>query len=179
LIQIESRLWASGTGDGNIIFWNILDMDYPLFILEGHKFSAWCLLKLQKSTYIVSGSGDSTSRIWDYSSKKCKKVLINGTSTNVINLVSINKKIIAALSTDGCIRFWNLSEFKMVKKIVIFDSQMIVCCSYIINERLQLIGGSSKDIKLLDYKFKNKQSKYFLNTFINKSSVSSLTIITG
>ena len=153
-------------------------MDYPLFILEGHKFAAWCLLKLEKKqNYVVSGSGDSTIRLWDYSTKKCKKVFING-STNVVNLVNINKKLIAALSTDGCIRFWNISDYKMVKKIGIFDSQMIVCCSDILNERLQLIGGSDKEIKLFDYKFKNTKSKYFLNAYFNRSSVKSLTILT-
>jgi WD40 repeat protein len=176
LIQLESKLWASGTGDGNIIFWNILDMDYPLFILEGHKYAVWCVLKMQKSNYVLSGSGDSTLRLWDYSRKKCKKVIING-DTNVLNLVNINRKMIACLSTDGCIRFWNVCLNLKIKKIVIFDSEMIVCCSDIINNRLQLIGGSNKEIKLFDYKFKNKNKNYFLNAFCNKSSVKSLTIL--
>ena len=176
MIQIESKLWASGTGDGNIIFWNILDVDFPLFVLEGHKFSTWCLLKLpsKSSKYVVSGSSDSTIRIWDYSEKKCKKIYVNG-STSVINLFSINKKLVAAFSTDGCIRFWNIKESKMVKKIVAFESQMIVCCSNVVNESLQLIGGSNNEIRLYDYKY--AKTKFYLNSFFNKSAVKSLVIV--
>jgi WD40 repeat protein len=178
IIEIEKdKLWASGTGDGNIFFWNFNDKEEPLLCtIEGHKYCVWCIVKLLIPNYIASGSGDSTIRLWDYKTKKCRKVLMNGSgSNNVINLTNINAKLLAALSTDGCIRFWNLSDLKILKKLVVFENDMILSCSSLINDKLQLIAGSSKEIKLYDYRF--KKTEFFISRFVYKSIVNAIIII--
>jgi WD40 repeat protein len=175
VIEVEkNNLWASGTGDGNIFFWNFNNKDEPLlFTLEGHNYTVWCLVKLLIPNIIASGSGDSTIRLWDYKTKKCRKILNNGSnSNNVINLTNISEKLLAALSTDGCIRFWSLSDLKILRKLVIFENDMILSCSLLINDKLQLIAGSSKEIKLYDYRF--KKTEFFICKFINISIVNAI-----
>jgi len=175
LIKIEDEdLWVSGTGDGNLIFWDVLTKNAPLYILEGHKFSTWTVIQLLSKKYIASGSGDGTIRIWDYKAKKCKETLQNG-NTNIIGLVNCNKKVICSFSTDGIIRFWNLEKRDVLKKVQAFENSMIICHSKLINDRLILVGGSNHEVKLFD--FKSKKQNYFILKYKNTNTIRSIEII--
>lgn len=177
LTQLEQNLWASGTGDGNIILWDLLNhIEGPLGVLEGHKISVWSITKIQsdKGKYFASGSGDSSVRIWDYSSKKCKKIMIDGT-TNIVSLAVMNKKILASFCSDSYIRFWNFFQGELIKKIQAYKDDMLVCSSALFQDKYIYTGSSNGKIILWD--FKDSKSNFIAKSYELKTPNRSLLML--
>ena len=76
-------------------------------VLKGHLYGVTCVAVTSDYKYIISGSLDSTIRIWNFLEKKQKSVLkghLDGIKT--LAVTSDNKYIISC-SFDRTIRIWS------------------------------------------------------------------------
>ncbi|KAI1121754.1 hypothetical protein F5Y10DRAFT_93453 [Nemania abortiva] len=77
--------------------------------LEGHKGVIWSVAFSPNGRHLVSGSGDSTSRIWDVVTGGCLSVL-EGHRDGVYSVTfSPNGQCVASSSLDGDIRIWDVT----------------------------------------------------------------------
>ncbi len=67
--------FASGSFDQSIKVWNINENETCVFTLKGHSKKVSCLERHKEKNVLSSGSYDFTVRLWDFSQKKCIKIL--------------------------------------------------------------------------------------------------------
>eukprot|EP00698_Gefionella_okellyi_P004885 TRINITY_DN14516_c0_g1_i1.p1 TRINITY_DN14516_c0_g1~~TRINITY_DN14516_c0_g1_i1.p1 ORF type:complete len:906 (+),score=185.07 TRINITY_DN14516_c0_g1_i1:79-2796(+) len=79
--------------------------------LTGHTDDVLCIT-VNKSK-IISGSEDSTIRIWDCDTGKCISVL-EGHSDAICSLLMLNDATLISGSADGTIREWNVNTFEHI-----------------------------------------------------------------
>jgi WD40 repeat protein len=102
----DGRRVVSGSRDGIVRVWNA-SMGVLERTLEGHTGRVTCLLALPDGR-VVSGSGDSTVRVWNGVSSDafCERVL-EGHTGGVTCLFSLADGRILSGSTDESVRWWN------------------------------------------------------------------------
>jgi WD40 repeat protein len=112
--------FASGSFDQSIKVWNVNENETCVFTLKGHSKRVSCLEWHKEKNILSSGSYDFTVRLWDFSQKKCLKIL-RGHTSYVTCLREIQKSIedilLASGSADGFIRIWNILNGDCIKQI--------------------------------------------------------------
>ena len=79
-------------------------------ILEGHVNDVTCAALVPDSRRLVSGSADSTLRIWDLESGECLRML-RGHRRGVICLaLSLDGRTLVSGGTDGTLRVWDINS---------------------------------------------------------------------
>lgn len=105
----------------------ILSNYFGIYI-EGHLDCISSLLIVPNSTSVVSGSRDSSIRIWDYSTYQEKSIL-NGHTREVTGLaLSNNTEYLISSSADQTLRVW-LYHKQQIKSILKGHTSKIECVS--------------------------------------------------
>ncbi|CAF1399682.1 unnamed protein product [Adineta steineri] len=107
--QFPDGLIATGSNDKKICVYSAKQGTY-LFSLEGHEQAVSCLSYIPQSDLLLSGSWDTTGRVWSLSTKQCTHT-IKGHSKAVWAILSMNDvknnfKIILTGGADNLIFAW-------------------------------------------------------------------------
>ncbi|KAI0345092.1 WD40 repeat-like protein [Trametopsis cervina] len=84
------------------------DNPYHRLHLQGHDHAVRALAARGRT--LVSGSYDSTVRIWDIITGTCKWVLVGHTQKVYSVVLDIHRNLACSGSMDGTVRVWNLSD---------------------------------------------------------------------
>ncbi len=82
----------------------------PEIVLEGHKYTVYCIDISEDNEHLVSGGWDNTVKVWDY--KNAKEVKSFDYHKDMIRDICFSKdnSMIASASRDNTIRITNLSN---------------------------------------------------------------------
>jgi len=87
---------------------------------DAHEDSVWSILFIPRQQLIISGSCDSTIKIWDTSSIPFKVVkTLEGHQLSVISLdINASGTVLVSSSLDNIINLWDLEKYSLIKSIV-------------------------------------------------------------
>lgn len=128
-------LLVSGGCDRDVRVWNLATgyaigatyvglanrISYPNFTLRGHTSTVRCL-KMSDATTAISGSRDTTLRIWDLKKGICKHVLIGHQAS--VRCLEIHGDIVVSGSYDTTAKIWSISEGKCLRTLTGHFSQI-------------------------------------------------------
>ncbi len=97
------------------------DNRQSLHTLRGHTSTVRCL-KMSNSTTAISGSRDTTLRIWDLPKGICKHVLVGHQAS--VRCLEIFGDTIVSGSYDTSARIWSISEGKCLRTLTGHFSQI-------------------------------------------------------
>ena len=97
----------------------MLNLDFQNKILRGHEALITSLSFSPNNKYFATGSLDKTIRIWDIENKNSQQVL-RFHNEQINDLTFINDFILASVSNDGLVCFWNIFN---KKRIASFEMQ--------------------------------------------------------
>jgi WD40 repeat protein len=107
--------------------------------IEEHKNSVTCLALLSKENdYVISGSADSTLKIWDMQTYKCIRTL-EGHTSSITCIAVFSEKLIVSGSFDRTIKIWNtrynkkelldtITEYNYIPSSITFISEKLILC---------------------------------------------------
>jgi len=113
----DVRVWNMSTGyDCPICSEKIEDADISssqsLHTLRGHSSTVRCL-KMSDANTAITGSRDTTLRIWDIQKGFCKHVLVGHQAS--VRCLEVHGDLIASGSYDTTARIWSISEGKCLR----------------------------------------------------------------
>lgn len=130
-------LLVSGGCDRDVRVWNLatgsvaqpsqgfrmtdVTHSYPQFTLRGHTSTVRCL-KMSDAHTAISGSRDTTLRIWDLKKGLCKHVLIGHQAS--VRCLEIHGDIVVSGSYDTTAKIWSISEGKCLRTLTGHFSQI-------------------------------------------------------
>ncbi|KAF2077822.1 hypothetical protein CYY_000867 [Polysphondylium violaceum] len=115
-------------------------------VLQGHKENISSIIF--NGSKIVSGSYDSTIKIWDYYTHECTDTLMNKTTVTTMQFDHSNKKIITG-SNQGFVNIWNL-ETQTLESSVKAHYGFIGCLKGNYNSSIFCTGSKDKEISVWD-----------------------------
>lgn len=118
--SVESRYWVRYTPSLRSCFVTN-DTRYPQFTLRGHTSTVRCL-KMSDANTAISGSRDTTLRIWDLKKGQCKHVLIGHQAS--VRCLEIHGDIVVSGSYDTTAKIWSISEGKCLRTLTGHFSQI-------------------------------------------------------
>ncbi len=104
LVQVSNRNIACGLGNGSIIILSHVDLSF-IRNINGHSSFINSMDNL-KNGYLVSGSEDNTTKIWDHSTGTLIRTLVGHTS-GVYTVKVLSNNYIASGSGDTTVRIWD------------------------------------------------------------------------
>lgn len=130
-------LLVSGGCDRDVRVWNLatgyvrrsaqharlanLRCRYPQFTLRGHTSTVRCL-KMSDANTAISGSRDTTLRIWDLKKGICKHILVGHQAS--VRCLEIHGDIVVSGSYDTTAKIWSISEGKCLRTLTGHFSQI-------------------------------------------------------
>jgi WD40 repeat protein len=93
----DSYLACGFKDDDEVRIWDVIS-GYWYNALRGHANSVVCLLWTDDGVSLISGSLDSTIRIWDIRLSRCKKIIQGVEIANVMQLSTDNKILFVGCS---------------------------------------------------------------------------------
>lgn len=99
----------------------ILKHRYPQFTLRGHTSTVRCL-KMSDANTAISGSRDTTLRIWDLKKGICKHILVGHQAS--VRCLEIHGDIVVSGSYDTTAKIWSISEGKCLRTLTGHFSQI-------------------------------------------------------
>lgn len=91
-----------------------LGHSYPQFTLRGHTSTVRCL-KMSDANTAISGSRDTTLRIWDLKKGLCKHVLIGHQAS--VRCLEVHGDLVVSGSYDTTVKIWSISEGKCLRTL--------------------------------------------------------------
>lgn len=86
----------------------------PIHMLRGHTSTVRCL-KMSNATTAISGSRDTTLRIWDIEKGQCKHVLMGHQAS--VRCLEIHGDLVVSGSYDTTARIWSISEGRCLRTL--------------------------------------------------------------
>jgi WD40 repeat protein len=118
---VESRNWVRFFTT-YISSWQLTQpFSSPQFTLRGHTSTVRCL-KMSDAHTAISGSRDTTLRIWDLKKGLCKHVLIGHQAS--VRCLEIHGDIVVSGSYDTTAKIWSISEGKCLRTLTGHFSQI-------------------------------------------------------
>ncbi len=110
-ISDDGEVVLAGCIDGNIVLWNLMSQDRPIYF-SGHKEFV-SRVKLSKDlNSFMSASYDKSIRLWKIDTKS--SLIINGHENRIHDAdLSDDCRQIVSCSHDQTIRIWNVSSFQI------------------------------------------------------------------
>lgn len=131
--------------NGTIGIWK--NFEYQALSIVAHACDIYCLIYIENSKWIISGSKDRTIKIWNTINGELISELL-GHSEAIISLGEVKKKSwIVSGSDKGIIKLWNLSTMFCLKTIEAHTGS-IRCLGYIENGEKLISGGTDKILKV-------------------------------
>ena len=145
LLKISNSEFASSS-DKNIKIWSLNSMKiWDPKILLGHSDRVFCLSVLdrdKKNFIIISGSFDSTIKLWNINDSSCIRTLMGHTDV-IWHVVSqkTSQIISASGDLDRSIRIWYInSRYESVKnQVLVQHRRSILCLVLLLNGFLGLL----------------------------------------
>lgn len=119
---------------------------YSVKDFVGHTDAVMCLQFDEHSRRLVTGSFDTTLRVWDTDSDTCIAVLKGHTA--VVRAVQFDTSTIISGSIDSTIRIWNAQTFECVRVLTGHNSQGITCLDF--QEKLLVSGSVDGSVQIWD-----------------------------
>ncbi len=91
-----------------------LEFSESLHTLRGHTSTVRCL-KMSDSSTAISGSRDTTLRVWDIKTGLCKNVLVGHQAS--VRCLEIKGDIVVSGSYDTTARVWSISEGRCLRTL--------------------------------------------------------------
>ncbi|XP_021732811.1 coatomer subunit beta'-2-like [Chenopodium quinoa] len=116
---IDHNNFVSVSLDGSIKIWN-LDNPNPITSVAAHNTGVNCVayyLTSDNKLYILTGSDDFTTKVWNYENMNCVEVLKGHTNNVSMALVHPNLPLIFTGSEDKTIHIWNAITYKLEKTL--------------------------------------------------------------
>jgi len=107
LLQVNSSMFASGSSDKSIRFWEIETRKH-LFTLEGHTQDISCM-KVLKDKRFASGSYDNTIIIWNIE-KRDAEMKFEGHTGHVLCIAQLFDGRIISGASDWSMIIWNMQN---------------------------------------------------------------------
>ena len=115
-LALTSRYLAASFKDKAVLVWDMPSIPAPVppdFALQevarlGHSAAANAVLIHGDNTYVVSGSGDRTIKIWETSSWTCVRTILGHTKGIASLAFSLDYTCLVSGSSDETIRIWDL-----------------------------------------------------------------------
>jgi len=92
-----------------------------VYTLRGHSSTVRCL-KMCDANTAITGSRDTTLRIWDITRGYCKHVLLGHQAS--VRCIEVHGDLIASGSYDTTARIWSISEGKCLRTLYGHFSQI-------------------------------------------------------
>lgn len=115
--------------------------------LVGHTFFVTCCAISSDDKWIVSGSYDTTLKIWDSLTGELKKTLSGHTKVVTCCAITPDGTWIASGSEDGTLRIWNSSTGEL-KHTFSGHSTTVTCCAISSDSNWIVSGSNDKTLKL-------------------------------
>jgi len=110
IVVLDDNLFASCSGDKTILIWN---NSIPIFNLTDHTDYVYVLEYSRESNLLISGSKDTTIRLWDTSSSFSLITTLYYHEDSVNSLLILQNQTLISGSCDNKIAVWNLNTFKV------------------------------------------------------------------
>ncbi|ORY00702.1 WD40 repeat-like protein [Basidiobolus meristosporus CBS 931.73] len=149
------RLWSMDTYTNLVSYkghnYPVWDVDFgplwscdhisPLRIFAGHLSDVDCVKFHPNSKYLVTGSSDKTSRLWDVQRGTCVRVFTGHLGTVYALAVSPDGRTMASAGDDKSIVLWDLGSGRKIKKMT--GHQGTIHSLSFSSEGSVLVSGSS------------------------------------
>lgn len=133
IAMCEFGIWLQGKTWFLVIEEYVLTLNYrdSVHTLRGHTSTVRCL-KMADSKTAISGSRDTTLRIWDLENGVCKNVLVGHSAS--VRCLEIKGDIVVSGSYDTTARVWSISQGQCLRTLqghfsqiyaIAFDGQRI------------------------------------------------------
>eukprot|EP01084_Bolivina_argentea_P140681 247267_1 len=150
-------LILSGDTKGVLNIYAIADpKGKPAVNFEGHKGDISCINFIGEGSQIVSGSRDNTVILWDCSTQK-QVIQFGSLGLSTINQIDLikNDKILTSVSTDGYLKFYDITNGKDIINIKEYNGNSIECFS-ILNDNCIIIANDNGMCYIYDIRMLNE-----------------------
>ena len=154
LLEFEPNMVLCGTQSKSINLWNINNPNEKIDSFKGHLLSVNCLVKCNDK-YFASASNDKDIRIWNYSLRKCERIL-KGHTNNIFCLIKSHNNLIYSGSADKTVKRWNWEKG---------ECEGTFCIQSWVKSLCQLSDGriiSGSDDKIIQIWYNYKQIMTFI-----------------
>lgn len=115
-------------------------------VLEGHTGPVWCLVAVQVRNILLSGSSDTTIKIWDIFTFKCRHTLKG--HLGIVHSLLVSGILCYSASDDKSIRIWDLNTIQCKK--ILQDHEDCVVALAVSSDSRYLFSGSYHQIRVWD-----------------------------
>jgi len=147
--RLDGDFVISGSCDSTAKVWSILDNDNSkVQSLEGHTSAIKCVYSMESKAnkVIVSGSQDTTLKVWDFNYGSLISTL-EGHSDEVVHISPFQTKL-ATCSFDNSIRIWDVEKGTLVCTLLGHTYRVSSMISF---ENKLLTGSWDKTVKLWEF----------------------------
>lgn len=163
----QSKL-ASGCQDGKISLWNV-QLSERSGVLEGHRKTVNCIRYSMDGTRLISGSDDTTARVWSIADLTCVHIISYTDSVKALCVMDDASFIAGAHCGCDQLKSWNMESGLCVNDFV--GHTHAVMCMLVIDEHHILSGSRDGTVKLWNY-----ATAELLSSFDLQSQVKHITI---
>jgi F-box and WD-40 domain protein CDC4 len=120
----DVRVWNLATGYARfnqVTRPELTPISSSQFTLRGHTSTVRCL-KMSDANTAISGSRDTTLRIWDLKKGQCKHILVGHQAS--VRCLEIHGDIVVSGSYDTTAKIWSISEGKCLRTLTGHFSQI-------------------------------------------------------
>ena len=108
-----------------------------------HEGYIWTLTSLS-DTRIASGGRDGTIRLWNQ--ERTVHQTLRGHTQSVLGLVEVRSKLLASISRDRSLRFWDLTSQTCIRVIMAHEAAVLSVLG--INKHLLMTAGADRSLAL-------------------------------
>ena len=166
-------LFGSCSSDKTIILWS---KQYQPKIKLEHNDYLWCLLYIEKTRELISGSSSSFIFIYNLNEKKPKQIINTKEECSVFSLCEIKERMFACGHQNGTILIYgsklNNINYELIQKIKECNKR-ITDLIYIKTNKL-LISSCYRENKIDLFKMKEEEDQFELNETLQHKSVRAL-----
>ncbi|KAM7272679.1 hypothetical protein ACFE04_027342 [Oxalis oulophora] len=145
---MDVNVFASASLDNTAKIWNF-DSSEPKLTLEQHLKGLNCVnySVIGNKSYLLTGSDDFTTKVWDYENQTCVQALEGHTNNVTAVCVHPELPIIITCSEDQTVRFWDSASYRL-EKTVNYDLGRVWTIGYV-KGSLQVVFGCDKGLVMV------------------------------
>jgi hypothetical protein len=114
--------------------------------LEGHTGPVWCLVAVEMRNILISGSSDTTIKVWDIFTFKCRHTLKG--HLGIVHSLLVTGMLCYSASDDKSIRVWALNTLQC--KTILQDHEDCVVALAMSTDQRYLFSGSYHQVRVWD-----------------------------
>jgi WD40 repeat protein len=151
IVKLPDDRIVVGLNNGSLKIWNPQTEIYDL-IFKGHDKAIYYINTFCDecdNLLLISGSHDSTIKIWDLTNGNCKTVITNMVRADRLFSVLPDKRLLIQSCNDSVckIKIWNL---KNKEYDIIFDINFVLFCHFLLPNGQMATGLNNGKIKIWD-----------------------------